>query len=61
MGVPGELAGLWDVHQKFGKVPWSELVQPVRLLAEEGFAVSPQLARSLQEHANKIKGDSVLR
>ncbi|BCQ59220.1 hypothetical protein PBOI14_09700 [Pseudomonas sp. Boi14] len=25
-GVPGTVMGLWEAHQKFGKLPWSELI-----------------------------------
>jgi gamma-glutamyltranspeptidase/glutathione hydrolase len=26
-GVPGTVAGMWAVHQKFGSLPWSELIR----------------------------------
>ena len=39
-GVPGTVAGLWEMHQKFGKLPWSDLVEPARRLASDGFAIS---------------------
>lgn len=61
VGVPGEVAGLWSAHQKFGKVEWSELVGPVRELAEKGFSVSTQLAKSFKEYEKKIKEDSIMR
>ena len=38
-GVPGAVAGLWEAHQKFGTLPWAELVAPAIRLAEEGFIV----------------------
>jgi gamma-glutamyltranspeptidase/glutathione hydrolase len=37
VGVPGTVAGLWDAHQKMGKLPWADLVQPAIDLAEKGF------------------------
>ncbi len=36
-GVPGSVAGLWALHQKFGSKPWKDLVQPAIDLAERGF------------------------
>jgi len=38
--VPGTVAGLWDAHQKMGKLPWKDLVQPAIDLAENGFPSS---------------------
>ncbi len=36
-GVPGTVAGLWAAHQRFGKLPWEDLVMPAVRLAEDGF------------------------
>jgi gamma-glutamyltranspeptidase / glutathione hydrolase len=36
-GVPGSVAGLWALHEKFGTKPWRELLQPAIDLAEKGF------------------------
>lgn len=27
-GVPGTVMGLWEAHQRFGKLPWAELLTP---------------------------------
>ncbi len=37
VGVPGTVAGLYMAHQKYGKLPWKELVQPAIDLAQNGF------------------------
>jgi len=37
VGVPGTVAGLYMAHQKYGKLPWRELVQPSVDLARNGF------------------------
>jgi gamma-glutamyltranspeptidase/glutathione hydrolase len=39
-GVPGTVAGMWAAHQKYGKLPWADLVRPARKLAAEGFQLS---------------------
>jgi gamma-glutamyltranspeptidase/glutathione hydrolase len=40
IGVPGTVAGLYLAHQKYGSLPWAELVQPAIDLAENGFPLS---------------------
>ena len=37
IGVPGTVAGLFLAHQKYGKLPWKEVVEPSVLLAKNGF------------------------
>ena len=36
-GVPGTVAGLWEAHQRYGRLPWKDLVMPAVALAENGF------------------------
>lgn len=45
--IPGLVKGLWEVHQKFGKLKWQETLQPAIALAEKGFAVYPDLEKAL--------------
>ncbi|WP_449431179.1 gamma-glutamyltransferase [Pseudomonas putida] len=39
-GVPGTVMGLWEAHQKFGKLPWSELLTPAIGYAKNGFKIA---------------------
>ncbi|MHC6227531.1 gamma-glutamyltransferase [Pseudomonas sp. X10] len=39
-GVPGTVMGLWEAHQKFGKLPWSELLTPAIGYAKSGFKIA---------------------
>lgn len=39
-GVPGVPMGLFEIHRKFGKLPWKKLFAPAIRLAESGFPVS---------------------
>ena len=36
-GVPGTVAGMWAVHQKFGSMEWEKLLRPAIKLASDGF------------------------
>ncbi|HEX5228398.1 MAG TPA: gamma-glutamyltransferase [Bryobacteraceae bacterium] len=37
--VPGAVAGWYQMHQKFGKLPWKDLFQDAIAFAEQGFPV----------------------
>ena len=47
VGVPGEAAGLWALHGRFGTLEWEEVVDPALRLAEQGFPVGSTLSRHL--------------
>ncbi len=47
VGVPGVMRMLEAAHRAHGRLPWAELFAPAIRLAEEGFAVSPRLARAI--------------
>ena len=47
-GVPGTVSGLSLALSKFGKLSWSDVVEPARKLASDGFPVSFSLAASLR-------------
>lgn len=48
-GVPGSPTGLWELHRRFGALPWAEIVAPAHKLAADGFVVSRRLHRSLSQ------------
>lgn len=47
VGVPGTVAGFHLAHEKYGSLPWADLIQPAVTLAEEGFPLN----WSLYDHA----------
>lgn len=50
VGVPGTVAGMALALKKYGsrKLTWSQLIEPARKLASNGFEVNAALARSLR-------------
>ncbi len=52
-GVPGTVRGLALAHARWGKRPWTELVRPAIRLARDGFAISEDLAGSLNRQLGR--------
>jgi gamma-glutamyltranspeptidase/glutathione hydrolase/leukotriene-C4 hydrolase len=61
VAVPGELAGYWAAHQRYGQLPWSRLVQPAVKLAENGVPVNRHLAHVLHREAQSIQDEPSMR
>ncbi|QMU27667.1 gamma-glutamyltransferase [Adhaeribacter radiodurans] len=56
VGVPGTVAGLYQAHQKLGKLKWAELVAPAVKLAKKGFSSTWAMQDFLENiEANKEK------
>ncbi|MBC7931904.1 MAG: gamma-glutamyltransferase [Rubrivivax sp.] len=55
-GVPGTVAGMELALKKYGsgRLNWSQLVEPARRLAAQGFVMPYSLARSLKNNANSL-------
>ena len=59
VGVPGTVAGLVEIHSKFGTLPWEDLVKPAIDLATNGYIVTQKQERSLKSKKDdfiKING-----
>ena len=48
-GTPGSVAGLYMAHQKFGKLPWKDVVAPAIALATDGFPLTESHVVDLNE------------
>jgi gamma-glutamyltranspeptidase/glutathione hydrolase len=53
--VPATVRGLALAHEKYGSLPWRDLVMPAVKLAEQGFEIDPWLARSLNAWARQAE------
>lgn len=53
-GVPGTVAGLYALWEKYGTLPFGELVSPAIALADTGFVLDAYLAKSLSLHSKSL-------
>ncbi len=53
-GVPGTVAGLWEVHKKFGSLPWEMLLEDAIYYAKNGFLITDFMADVLYEYNEKL-------
>jgi gamma-glutamyltranspeptidase/glutathione hydrolase len=56
VGVPGTVAGFSAAHEKYGTLPWKDLVMPAVKLAEEGFIVPENLGGGMLSTLEKYEG-----
>jgi gamma-glutamyltranspeptidase/glutathione hydrolase len=50
VGIPGNIAGIFASHEKFGKLPMSEILTPVIALAEKGVIVTEKQQKRLEKY-----------
>ncbi len=63
VGVPGTIAGIFEVHEKFGSLPIAEIMEPVINLVEQGVVVTEKQAKRLEHYREQIievNGDNTL-
>ncbi len=63
VGVPGTVAGIFQVHEKFGSLPIEELIKPVINLVNQGVVVTEKQAARLDKYWEdilEVNGDTTL-
>ena len=55
VGVPGSIAGVFEVYNKFGSLPFKDLIQPAIDLAKNGITVTEKQAKSLNSATERFK------
>lgn len=60
VAVPGNLRGWFLMQQKFGRLPWADVVEPAIRAAARGFPVSPYLHGAIREHEDDLRCDPAM-
>ena len=59
IGIPGLVRLMGELHDRHGKLPWTDLFAPAIRLAADGFPVSPRLAGLLAQYGGRLEGTDV--
>ena len=59
VGVPGAVPGMWEAHQRWGKLPWRQLVAPAVALARDGYRLNELGTSSLQQSGELLRADAL--
>ena len=55
-GVPGTVAGLWELHRRFGRLSWQADLAPAIRYAEQGFPIGRMLVEACNSRARELRG-----
>tara|TARA_R110001606_G_scaffold375489_1_gene533802 strand:+ start:347 stop:2107 length:1761 start_codon:yes stop_codon:yes gene_type:complete len=54
VGTPGTVKLMGELHDRYGTMPWEDLLAPATKLAQEGFIVSPRLADAIKGSEERL-------
>lgn len=61
VGTPGTVAGMHEVHRRYGKLPWSTVVAPSIKLAKDGFAVENKFVQAVKNREKILTNNQAAR
>ncbi|MEM9924007.1 MAG: gamma-glutamyltransferase [Cyanobacteria bacterium P01_D01_bin.50] len=61
VATPGTVAGMYEVHRRYGKLPWSTVVAPSIRLAKDGFIVKNLFIQAVQRRKKMIASNQAAR
>ena len=61
VGVPGTVAGLYEVQQQYGKLPWEVTVKPAIRFASQGFVVGERYEQWARERHKLLRSNAAIR
>lgn len=53
--VPGTVETWWQMHQRYGKLPWKDLMEPAIEYARDGFPITMKLTDYIRDYADMLK------
>ena len=59
VSVPGAVDAWWEMHQRYGKLPWAEVLEPAANLAERGVPVPQAIAWYLKANMARFAATAV--
>ncbi|MEH2332252.1 gamma-glutamyltransferase [Nostoc sp.] len=61
VATPGTVAGLYEVHRRYGKLSWQEVMKPAIALAKDGFILGNVLTQRLNQRQQPILNNPAAR
>ncbi len=61
VATPGTVAGMYEIHRRYGKLPWREVVAPAIKLAKNGFVVKNKFVQAIQRRKKMIASNQAAR
>ena len=58
VAVPGQIAGVWEMHRRFGRTTFGQLLQPSVRLADKGFPLGEGFAKAIGGTIQHISGEA---